>query len=104
MKRHLWAAFAAFALAACGGGSSDSGGGGNTAAPVGPSTLAVLIAQGMLTYFGPKGWLSQFLLFFHLYEGSIRLTSTSTRGLSRRRRQAASLSARVTSSHEPPAT
>ena len=49
MKRHLWAAFAAFALAACGGGSSDSGGGGNTAAPVGPSTLAVLIAQGDAT-------------------------------------------------------
>ncbi len=40
-----------------------------------PITLGtVLIAQGMLTYFGPKGWLSQFLQFFHLYEGSIRLT------------------------------
>ena len=34
----------------------------------------MLIAEGMLTYFGPKGWLSQFLQFFHLYEGSIRLT------------------------------
>jgi putative spermidine/putrescine transport system permease protein len=40
-----------------------------------PITLGtVLIAEGMLTYFGPKGWLSQFLQFFHLYEGSIRLT------------------------------
>ena len=40
-----------------------------------PITLGtVLIAQGMLTYFGPKGWLSQALQFFHLYEGSIRLT------------------------------
>jgi putative spermidine/putrescine transport system permease protein len=40
-----------------------------------PITLGtVLIAQGMLTYFGPKGWLAQFLQFFHLYEGSIRLT------------------------------
>ena len=40
-----------------------------------PITLGtVLIAQGMLTYFGPKGWLSQFLQFFHLYEGAIRLT------------------------------
>ena len=28
----------------------------------------------MLTYFGPKGWFAQFLQFFHLYEGSIRLT------------------------------
>src|SRR5213594_2902632 len=40
-----------------------------------PITLGtVLIAEGMLTYFGPKGWLSQFLQFFHLYEGPIRLT------------------------------
>ena len=40
-----------------------------------PITLGtVLIAEGMLTYFGPKGWLSQFLQFFHLYEGAIRLT------------------------------
>jgi putative spermidine/putrescine transport system permease protein len=40
-----------------------------------PITLGtVLIAEGMLTYFGPKGWLAQFLQFFHLYEGSIRLT------------------------------
>jgi len=40
-----------------------------------PITLGtVLIAEGMLTYFGPKGWLAQFLQYFHLYEGSIRLT------------------------------
>jgi putative spermidine/putrescine transport system permease protein len=40
-----------------------------------PITLGtVLIAEGMLLYFGPKGWLSQFLQFFHLYEGPIRLT------------------------------
>jgi putative spermidine/putrescine transport system permease protein len=40
-----------------------------------PLTLGtVLIAQGMLGYFGPKGWLSQTLQFFHLYEGPIRLT------------------------------
>ena len=40
-----------------------------------PITLGtVLIAEGMLTYFGPKGWLSQFLQFLHLYEGPIRLT------------------------------
>lgn len=40
-----------------------------------PLTLGtVLIAQGMLGYFGPKGWLSQTLQFFHLYEEPIRLT------------------------------
>lgn len=40
-----------------------------------PLTLGtVLIAQGMLGYFGPRGWLSQTLQFFHLYEGPIRLT------------------------------
>ncbi len=40
-----------------------------------PITLGtVLIAEGMLTYFGPKGWLSQFLQFFHLYDGPIHLT------------------------------
>ena len=40
-----------------------------------PITLGtVLIAEGMLTYFGPKGWLSQFLQLFHLYDGPIRLT------------------------------
>jgi len=40
-----------------------------------PITLGtVLIAEGMLIYFGPKGWLSQFLQFAHLYDGPIRLT------------------------------
>jgi len=40
-----------------------------------PITLGtVLIAEGMLTYFGPRGWLAQFLQTVHLYEGSIRLT------------------------------
>jgi putative spermidine/putrescine transport system permease protein len=34
----------------------------------------VLIAEGMLTYFGPRGWLSQTVQFLHLYEGAIRLT------------------------------
>jgi putative spermidine/putrescine transport system permease protein len=44
-----------------------------------PITLGtVLIAEGMLTYFGPKGWLAQFLQFFHLYEGHIRLTHNYT--------------------------
>jgi len=40
-----------------------------------PITLGtVLIAEGMLTYFGPKGWLAQLLQLLHLYDGSIRLT------------------------------
>jgi putative spermidine/putrescine transport system permease protein len=40
-----------------------------------PITLGtVLIAEGMLTYFGPRGWLAQFLQAAHIYEGSIRLT------------------------------
>jgi putative spermidine/putrescine transport system permease protein len=40
-----------------------------------PITLGtVLIAEGMLAYLGPKGWLSQFLQFAHLYDGPIRLT------------------------------
>jgi putative spermidine/putrescine transport system permease protein len=40
-----------------------------------PITLGtVLIAEGALTYFGPKGWLSQTLQFLHLYDGPIRLT------------------------------
>ena len=40
-----------------------------------PITLGtVLIAEGMLLYFGPKGWLSQFLQLTHLYDGPIRLT------------------------------
>ena len=32
----------------------------------------------MLIYFGPKGWLAQFLQFFHLYDGPIRLTHNYT--------------------------
>ena len=44
-----------------------------------PITLGtVLIAEGMLLYFGPRGWLSQFLQFFHLYDGAIRLTHNFT--------------------------
>ena len=44
-----------------------------------PITLGtVLIAEGMLLYFGPKGWLAQFLQFFHLYDGAIRLTHNFT--------------------------
>ncbi|HVE89836.1 MAG TPA: sugar ABC transporter permease [Burkholderiaceae bacterium] len=40
-----------------------------------PITLGtVLIAEGMLTYFGPRGWLSQFLQLVNLYDGPIRLT------------------------------
>jgi putative spermidine/putrescine transport system permease protein len=40
-----------------------------------PITLGtVLIAEGMLTYFGPKGWLSQFLQLLHLYEAPVHLT------------------------------
>jgi len=40
-----------------------------------PITLGtVLIAEGMLTYFGPKGWLSQLLQLLHLYSGPIHLT------------------------------
>ena len=40
-----------------------------------PMTLGtVLIAEGMLTYFGPKGWLSHFLQLIHLYDGPIKLT------------------------------
>jgi len=40
-----------------------------------PLTLGtVLIAEGMLGYFGPKGWLSQTLQWLHLYDGPIRLT------------------------------
>src|SRR5437773_6293164 len=40
-----------------------------------PITLGtVLIAQGMLTYFGPKGWFTQVLQMLHLFEDGIRLT------------------------------
>ena len=46
-----------------------------TAILVIPITLGtVLIAEGMLTYLGPKGWLSQFLQLAHIYDGPIRLT------------------------------
>jgi len=46
-----------------------------TAVLVVPITLGtVLIAEGMLTYFGPRGWLSQFLQLLHIYDGPIRLT------------------------------
>jgi putative spermidine/putrescine transport system permease protein len=39
-----------------------------------PITLGtVLVAQGMLTYFGPQGWLNRTLLFFHLIPRAIRL-------------------------------
>src|SRR5437016_13850301 len=44
-----------------------------------PITLGtVLIAEGMLTYFGPKGWLAQFLQTLHIYGGPIRLTHNYT--------------------------
>jgi putative spermidine/putrescine transport system permease protein len=40
-----------------------------------PITLGtVLVAEGMLIYFGPKGWLPQALQFLHIYDGPIRLT------------------------------
>lgn len=46
-----------------------------TAILVVPITLGtVLIADGMLTYLGPKGWLSQTLQLLHLYDGPIHLT------------------------------
>lgn len=44
-----------------------------------PMTLGtVLIAEGMLTYFGPKGWLSQFLQLLYIYDGPIKLTHNYT--------------------------
>lgn len=40
-----------------------------------PVTLGtVLIADGMLTYFGPNGWFPQVLQGLHLYSGEVRLT------------------------------
>ena len=40
-----------------------------------PMTLGtVLIAEGMLTYLGPKGWLSLALQLFHITNGPVRLT------------------------------
>jgi len=39
-----------------------------------PMTLgAVLVAEGMLTYLGPKGWVSQTLQALHLYDGPIHV-------------------------------
>jgi len=44
-----------------------------------PITLGtVLIADGMLTYFGPRGWLAQTLQLLHVYDGPIRLTHNYT--------------------------
>jgi len=46
-----------------------------TAVLVVPITLGtVLIADGMLTYLGPRGWLSLTLQLLHLYRGPIHLT------------------------------
>ncbi len=46
-----------------------------TTALVIPITLGtVLIAEGMLTYFGPRGWFVQVLSTLHLYDGPVRLT------------------------------
>ena len=40
-----------------------------------PMTLGtVLVAEGMLTYFGPRGWLVRGLQLLHLYAGTVRLT------------------------------
>jgi putative spermidine/putrescine transport system permease protein len=44
-----------------------------------PMTLGtVLIAEGMLTYLGPKGWLSQFLQLIHVTSGPVHLTHNYT--------------------------
>ena len=46
-----------------------------TTALVVPITLGtVLVADGMLTYFGPRGWLAQTLGALGLYDGAIHLT------------------------------
>jgi putative spermidine/putrescine transport system permease protein len=48
---------------------------GLTAILVVPLTLGtVLIADGMLTYLGPKGWLSQTLQAVHVLDGPVHLT------------------------------
>jgi len=40
-----------------------------------PITLGtVLVADGMLTFYGPVGWFPQFLHGLHLYTGEVRLT------------------------------
>jgi putative spermidine/putrescine transport system permease protein len=44
-----------------------------------PMTLGtVLIAEGMLTYLGPRGWLSHVLQLLHLASGPVRLTHNYT--------------------------
>lgn len=50
-----------------------------TAVLVVPITLGtVLIADGMLTYLGPKGWLSQTLMALHLTDEPVHLTHNYT--------------------------
>jgi putative spermidine/putrescine transport system permease protein len=50
-----------------------------TTALVVPITLGtVLIAEGMLTYFGPRGWVAQTLQALQLYDGPVRLTHNFT--------------------------
>ena len=50
-----------------------------TAILVVPITLGtVLIADGMLTYLGPKGWLSQTLMALHLTDEPVHLTHNYT--------------------------
>jgi putative spermidine/putrescine transport system permease protein len=44
-----------------------------------PITLGiVLVADGMLTFMGPNGWLNQFLMFIHVIKEPVRLTHNST--------------------------
>ncbi|HVZ14844.1 MAG TPA: sugar ABC transporter permease [Bauldia sp.] len=44
-----------------------------------PITLGtVLVAQGMLTYFGPQGWLNRVLLLFHVIPHPVRLIHNYT--------------------------
>jgi putative spermidine/putrescine transport system permease protein len=50
-----------------------------TTALVIPITLGtVLVAEGMLTYFGPRGWVAQVLAWLNLYDGPVRLTHNYT--------------------------
>jgi putative spermidine/putrescine transport system permease protein len=50
-----------------------------TTALVIPITLGtVLVAEGMLTYFGPRGWVAQALSLLHVYDGPVRLTHNYT--------------------------
>lgn len=40
-----------------------------------PITLGtVLVAEGMITYFGPQGWFNRVLLWLHLTSGPVKLT------------------------------